>query len=109
MVAAVNFSDSNNQVGSRGQKQRLLTAARQFEAILVKTMLSEAKLFGAGGDELASWQQEMVTQICAEQIVNAKGLGIAAQIYQAAARNQPRSRSDNWPSNGIRPKSDNAP
>ena len=73
------------------ERERLAEAAKQFEAIFVRQMLSAARKSDFGGDELFGGKadeafREMRDARFAEVAANTGSLGLAAQIEAQLAR-----------------------
>ncbi len=73
---------------------KLRHAAGEFESLLVKQLLTAAKIGGAGGDEKASGYADMAVDALASSIERGGGLGLAHRIEQAIAHGVPSGTSN---------------
>ena len=92
-IASANAGQAIVSAGAPGgtERERLAEAARQFEAIFVRQMLSAARNADFGGDELFGGQgeetfREMRDARFAEVAAGTGSLGLAATIEAQLAR-----------------------
>ena len=77
---------SSGAAGSTGDEAKILQAARQFEALLLKRMLASlertTKVDGGAGPAGASAYGSMVVEALADAVAQAGGLGLATQMTE---------------------------
>lgn len=97
-VSATNLASTKLVAGNASDREKLSAAAKQFEAVFVRQMLSAARKADFGGDDLFGGQaldtfREMQDNNFADITAQTGALGFAAKIEAQVARLLPSTQA----------------